>query len=92
MKIRFIEEGKQDNILMETENAELLNGMGLPYMQLYITKENKVLICEYNYSVKKLPENKINIYVTITDIDELPSKKPETKKNRILKADLFDAY
>lgn len=71
MKIKFIEESKQDNILMETENTEILNAVFVPNTQIYITKDKEVLICEYNYNVLKVLENQIDIYVAITDSNEL---------------------
>lgn len=71
MKIKFIEESKQDNILMETENTEILNAVFVPNTQIYITKDKEVLICEYNYNVLKVLENQMDIYVAITDSNEL---------------------
>lgn len=71
MKIKFIEESKQNNILMETENTEILNAVFVPNTQIYITKDKEVLICEYNYNVLKVLENQIDIYVAITDSNEL---------------------
>jgi hypothetical protein len=91
MKIRFIEESVQSNVLMETENTEILNTIGIPYTQIYITKENEVLICEYNYNVLKVLENEIDIFVTIIDITDLLSKKTKNKiVKKVLKKDLFD--
>lgn len=92
MKIRFIEESKQNNILMATENTEILSAVFVPNTQIYITKDEEVLICEYNYNVLKVLENQIDIYVTITDSNKLQLKNPKTKKIRKLKENLFDAY
>lgn len=71
MKIRFIEESRQDNILMETENTELLNATFVPHTQIHVTKEDEILICEHSYNVIRVLENELDIYVTITDTDKI---------------------
>ncbi|MBI6875594.1 hypothetical protein [Clostridium aciditolerans] len=70
MKIRFIEERAQNNILAETENSEMLSAVFQENTQIYITEENRVLVCEYIFNVLRVLENEIDIYVEITDIDE----------------------
>ncbi|WP_315114497.1 hypothetical protein [uncultured Clostridium sp.] len=67
MKIKFIEESNQDNVLMETVNTEILSAVFAKCTQIQISKENEILTCEYNYNVLKVLENEIDIYVTITD-------------------------
>ncbi len=69
MKIRFIEENNQNNILAKSENDEILNAVFVPYTQIQITKENEKLFCEYNYNVLKVLENEIDIYVTIIEVE-----------------------
>ncbi|NFC24541.1 hypothetical protein EXM88_07965 [Clostridium botulinum] len=69
MKIRYIQENNQNNILAKSENDEILNAVFVPYTQIQITKENGKLFCEYNYNVLKVLENEIDIYVTITDVE-----------------------
>lgn len=68
MKIRFIEDGKSNSILMETSNTEILSAVFAKYTQIYIKKENETLVCNYDYNVLKVLENEIDIYVTIEDV------------------------
>ncbi|HCL4559302.1 hypothetical protein AL713_15880 [Clostridium botulinum] len=69
MKIRFIEETDQNNILAKSEDDEILNAVFIPYTQIQITKEKEKLFCEYNYNVLKVLENEIDIYVTIIEVE-----------------------
>ncbi|KOY66337.1 hypothetical protein [Clostridium sporogenes] len=69
MKIRFIEETDQNNILAKSEDDEILHAVFIPYTQIQITKENQKIFCEYNYNVLKILENEIDIYVTIIEVE-----------------------
>lgn len=65
MKVRFIEECAQDNILMETENFDGLSAIFAKYAQIEIETEEEILSCIYEYNVLKVLKNEIDIYVTI---------------------------
>ncbi|WPC42917.1 hypothetical protein [Clostridium sp. JS66] len=75
MRLRFIEKSNYNNILMKTINTEILSAVFVPHTQIYITKENEILVCEYNYNVLKVLENEIDIFVTIADTTKLSHEK-----------------
>ncbi|MBZ9635534.1 hypothetical protein [Clostridium sp. FP1] len=75
MKIRFIEEDNQNNILCETDKFEGLSAVLVPFTQIHITMKNEILICEYSgYNVLRVLENEIDIFVNIIDREEIKSK------------------
>ena len=97
MKIRFIEEDEHNNILMETRNTEWLSSMFNEFTQIHITKENKSVVCEYNYNVLKVLENEMDIFVTITDIEEIEELTIEEKQKHkdmktLMKTNIFAEF
>ncbi|WP_338433387.1 hypothetical protein [Clostridium tyrobutyricum] len=68
MKIKFIEESNQDNILMETEKGELISALFAPYTQISLTVHDKIFICTHEYNIAKIKENELDIFVRIIDI------------------------
>jgi len=96
MKIRFIEMNEQNNVLMETNNAEWLSAIFNRNTQIYITQVKEILVCEYVYNVLKILENEMDIFVNITDSDEIKELTPEELKikkdikKKLMKTNIFE--